>query len=56
MIRVWERDVANNDLVCQWEDEYLTGGWGNKLTPAMATSSDTDATLVIRKTREQADF
>ena len=36
-------------------NEYLTGGWGNKLTPAMATSSERDATLVIRKTTEQAD-
>ena len=55
LIRVWEDDVIDDDMVCQWEDEYLTGGWGNTLTPAMATSYDKDATLVIRKTTEQAD-
>lgn len=54
IIYVWEDDVVNDDTVCMWQDEYLTGGWGNRLTPAMATSSDRDATLVIRKTREQA--
>lgn len=55
IISVWEDDVVKDDTVCIWQDEYLTGGWGNRLTPAMATSSDRDAKLVIRKTTEQAN-